>query len=62
MTHEHVFAQLHEVVSGNKTKPDAEKIVIFDSTGSAIQDVAAAAIVYERAIERRIGQSLDLTL
>ena len=27
----------------------AEEIIIFDSTGVAIEDVAAAAVVYERA-------------
>jgi alanine dehydrogenase len=29
--------------------------VIFDSTGTALQDVAAAAIVYERAVAAGVG-------
>lgn len=47
---EDVRASLDQIVAG--TKPgrlgDAE-IVVFDSTGLAIEDVAAAALVYERA-------------
>jgi len=34
--------------------------VIFDSTGTALQDVAAAMVVYERAIASGAGQSVDL--
>lgn len=50
MRREDVRASLDQVVSG--TRPgrlgDAE-VVVFDSTGLAIEDVAAAALVYERA-------------
>jgi len=62
MTHADVYAQLHEIMSGSKSTPrSAEEIVIFDSTGTAIQDVAAAAVVYRRAVERGIGKFIDLT-
>ena len=45
------YAELAEIVAGRKPgrESDAETI-IFDSTGMALQDVAAAAIVYERAV------------
>lgn len=55
------YAELREVVTGSKpgrTSPD--EITIFDSTGTALEDVAAAAIVYERAMERSLG--LDISL
>ncbi|MBK5257154.1 MAG: ornithine cyclodeaminase family protein [Vicinamibacteria bacterium] len=45
-----VHAELGEVVG--RLKPGREsddEIIIFDSTGTALQDVAAAALVYERA-------------
>lgn len=45
-----VHAELAEIIEGRKqgrTSPD--DIVIFDSTGLAIQDVAAAAAAYSRA-------------
>ena len=45
-----VYAELGEIVSGRKPgRTSAEEITIFDSTGTALQDVAAAAIVYEKA-------------
>jgi alanine dehydrogenase len=51
MTREAVHAELAELVCGNRpgrTSPD--EIFVFDSTGTGLQDVAAAATVYERAI------------
>jgi ornithine cyclodeaminase/alanine dehydrogenase len=45
-----VHAELGEVVAGLKPgRTSQEEITIFDSTGTALQDVAAAAVVYERA-------------
>jgi alanine dehydrogenase len=49
-------AELGEVVTGQKagrTSPD--EITVFDSTGTALQDVAAAAIVYEKAASANRG-------
>ncbi len=49
-----VHAQLGEVVTGRKPgRVDDAEITLFDSTGVAIQDVAAAAWAYERAIAAR---------
>ncbi len=46
-----VHAELAEVVAGRKPgRASEDEITIFDSTGTALQDVAAAAVVYERAI------------
>lgn len=62
MTRADVYAQLHEIVAGNKKTPrSADEIVIFDSTGTALQDVAAAVVVYQRALKRGDGRSFDLT-
>ncbi|MFI5053367.1 MAG: hypothetical protein ACHQDE_03315 [Acidimicrobiia bacterium] len=44
----------------NRGRRDDGDIVVFDSTGVAIEDVAAAAIVYERAIAVDTGLSLEL--
>lgn len=61
ITKEGVFAELGEVVAGKKPgRQSADEIIIFDSTGMALQDVAAAAIVYEKAIAKRIGVMVDL--
>ncbi|MDX2143563.1 MAG: hypothetical protein SFV19_09420 [Rhodospirillaceae bacterium] len=47
---ESVHAELAEVLSGHKPgRTTPEDIVVFDSTGTAIQDVASAVWAYERA-------------
>ena len=46
-----VYAELGEIAAGRKPgRTSEEEIIIFDSTGMALQDVAAAALVYEKAI------------
>jgi alanine dehydrogenase len=56
-----VHAELGEVIAGKKPgRSSDEEIIIFDSTGTALQDVAAAAIVYERAISAGMGVVLNL--
>lgn len=48
-----IYANLPDVVAGKKPgRQSREEITIFDSTGLAIQDVATARIVYERAQKR----------
>jgi len=49
-----VHAELGEILAGRKPgrESDAE-IIVFDSTGVAIQDVAAAACAYQRALGAR---------
>lgn len=61
MTRHHVHAELGEIVAGTKpgrTSPD--EIIIFDSTGMALQDVITAATVYTKAIDRKVGRIVDL--
>jgi ornithine cyclodeaminase/alanine dehydrogenase-like protein (mu-crystallin family) len=60
MTVHDVHAELADVVAGRKAgrTSDAE-ITVFDSTGIAVEDVAAAIVVYERAAERRMGLVVD---
>jgi len=56
-----VAAELHEVVSGAKPgRLSDDEVVIFDSTGVALEDVAAAALVFERAREAGVGTVLEL--
>lgn len=50
VTRERVHAELGEVVAGVKPgRASAEEVIVFDSTGMALQDVVAAAAVYEKA-------------
>lgn len=56
-----LHAELGEVVAGLKPgRTSDDEIFVFDSTGTALQDVAAAAIVFERALAMRRGRELSL--
>jgi ornithine cyclodeaminase/alanine dehydrogenase-like protein (mu-crystallin family) len=56
---EDVHAELGEIVAGRKPgRESAEEIIVFDSTGMALQDVAATALVYEKAIRENATRSL----
>jgi alanine dehydrogenase len=55
-----VHGELGEVIAGLKPgRLSDEEIIIFDSTGTALQDVAAAAIVYEKSIASEVGIKLN---
>lgn len=57
---EEVHADLAELVAGRRPgRQSPEEITIFDSTGIALEDVAAAVMVYERALAAGRGVSLD---
>ena len=61
MTREQVHAELGDVVSGRRpgrTRPD--EVTVFDSSGTALQDVAAAVAVYEKARAGRRGTEVSL--
>lgn len=56
MTTHDVHAALGDLLVGQQPgREDDEEITLFDSTGTAAQDVAAAARVYERALAQGIG-------
>jgi alanine dehydrogenase len=51
MRREDVYAELAEILDGRKPgRTSDEEITVFDSTGTALEDVAAAAAVYEKAV------------
>ncbi len=61
VTRDAVHAELAEVISGARPgRSSLEEITIFDSTGTAIEDVAAAALVYERAVASSTGITVSL--
>ena len=62
MTATGVHAELGALVKGEKPgRRSADEITIFDSTGTGIQDVAAAARAYELAQHRRVGLACALS-
>ena len=57
-----IHAELGQIITGQKAGRESDKeIIIFDSTGTALQDVAAAAIVYEKAIANSTGIKINFS-
>ncbi|KDE59378.1 ornithine cyclodeaminase [Halostagnicola sp. A56] len=53
---DHVHAELGDVVAGTEPgRIDADEITVFDSGGTGIETVAAASLLYERALENDRG-------
>ena len=62
MSRDDVRADLAAVVGGTIAgRRGDEEVIIFDSTGTALEDVAAAAVAYERAVLTGRGRNVDLT-
>jgi ornithine cyclodeaminase/alanine dehydrogenase-like protein (mu-crystallin family) len=60
VTREDVHAELGEIVAGKKIgRQSDDEIIVFDSTGMALQDVVAAAILYEKAERQAAGVRLS---
>lgn len=56
-----LHAELGQLVTGARPgRSSNEQVFVFDSTGTALQDVAAAAAVYERALAAGRGRRLSL--
>ncbi len=63
MTRGDVAAELGQIVAGRAPhagRQSPSEVVVFDSTGMALQDVAAAAAVYERAQAAGRGTPVQL--
>ena len=61
MTREQVHAELGDVVSGRRPgRIRDDEITIFDSSGTALEDVAAAVAVYEKACASGRGREVPL--
>jgi alanine dehydrogenase len=57
---EDIYAELSEIVAGRKPgRTSDDEIIIFDSTGVAIEDAAAATLVYEKARAAKITNSFE---
>jgi alanine dehydrogenase len=56
VTKSHVHAELGQIIAGQKGgRENDNEVIVFDSTGTALQDVAAASIVYEKAVAKGLG-------
>ena len=60
LTRADVHAELGKVIAGHKPgRTSREEVILFDSTGTALQDAAAAVMVYEKAVHAGRGITLD---
>ena len=54
-----VYAEISDIIAGKVLGRTSEsEIIIFDTTGTAIQDIATAAAVFQKAIAKGVGTYL----
>jgi ornithine cyclodeaminase len=59
---DHVEAEVGEVLIGDHPgRTSDDEITLFRSLGLAVEDVASARLIYQRAVERGIGSRINLT-
>ncbi|WP_277540774.1 ornithine cyclodeaminase family protein [Haloarcula laminariae] len=57
---DHIHGELGEVLVGDTPgRESPEDITVFDSGGTAIETVAAAKMLYDRAVEEDVGEEID---
>lgn len=60
ISHDHVHGELGSVVAGDKPgRQTADQITVFDSGGTAIETVAAAKLLYDRAKADGRGEQIE---
>lgn len=57
---DHVVAEIGELVNGTAGRRSDTDITIFKSLGMAVEDVTAAALAYQRAVEKGVGRELEM--
>jgi alanine dehydrogenase len=61
VTRELVHAELAELTAGKKVaRRSDDDLLIFDSSGSGVQDIAAAWLAYREAVRTGVGAKFDL--
>jgi len=56
VTRDDVHGELADVICGRvRARERDDEVFVFDSTGTALQDVAVASLVYQRASDRGAG-------
>jgi ornithine cyclodeaminase/alanine dehydrogenase len=61
ITESHFYAELGEIVTGKKKgRENNNEITLFKSNGLAIQDVATAKLIYNKALKAGIGLSVEI--
>lgn len=57
----HIVAELGELIAGKaEGRTSDRQITVFDTSGIAVQDLAASRMAYDRAVERGLGTTVEL--
>ncbi len=58
----HIHAELGEVIAGEAPGRESdEEITLFDSGGTAIETIASAKLLYDRACEQGLGETIEFS-
>lgn len=61
ITESHIRGEIGEVLAGTKPgRKSPAEITLYKSVGIAIQDVATAQLVYRKALERKVGTTVEI--
>jgi ornithine cyclodeaminase/alanine dehydrogenase-like protein (mu-crystallin family) len=61
LSENHVHAELGEIVAGLKPgRTTKDEIIVFDSTGMALQDITSTVTAYEKALTESLGLEINL--
>jgi alanine dehydrogenase len=61
ITESHFYAELGDVITGKKKgRENNKEITLFKSNGLAIQDVATAKLIYDKALKAGIGLNVEI--
>ena len=56
-----VHAEIGEVLAGSKPgRTDESEITLYKSVGIAVQDVAAAHLIYNKALQQGVGSAVEI--
>ncbi|MBI4523451.1 MAG: ornithine cyclodeaminase family protein [Deltaproteobacteria bacterium] len=61
ITEGHIAGEIGEVLAGKKAgRTRADEVTLYKAVGIAIQDVATARLVYDKAVQQRVGTNVEI--
>ena len=54
-----IYAEIGEIAAGKSGRTSDSEITVFKSVGNAVQDVAAAAVIYKNAVANNLGNYIS---
>jgi ornithine cyclodeaminase/alanine dehydrogenase len=61
ITQEDIYGEIAEIIAGKKIgRSTPEEITLFKTVGLAMEDAVVANLAYEKALEKGLGQSIEI--